>query len=204
MPIELPQGWPRFPMWEAVLPEVADDLRQGDLLADLAIPSVKVPVSTTTIPAASGAYAILPAPEHKLAMVVSQCCQNERGDTVSVSPVISSTPVKAEDMEKWLREEPGGDQDVDYVYDLFCLAPIQGLLTHRQMQFNNGDEGLILQVANLAKATPVTGDWPVIRSTRVARMTPFGRHLLRTKLAFHWSRGEALDLVALEELLGPR
>lgn len=191
-------------MWETDLPPVEDDLRQGDLLADLALPAVNIPVSRASVQAASGLYAIIPAPTHKLAMVVSQCCQNERGDTVSLSPVTWSTPVKAPDMDKWLREEPLGDEDVDYVYDLFCLAPIENLVAHRPKQFNNGEEGLMFQVADLAKATPVTGDWDVVRATRVARMTPFGRYLLRTKLAYHWSRGEAQDLASLEELLGPR
>jgi hypothetical protein len=188
-------------MWEKELPEEEDELRQGDLLTDVVLPRLVAPIERYRNPNGTGHLTTVAAPEH-LGLVVSQCCQNEQGEHISVSPVISTIPLNEEQLAEWLRDEPTGVEG-EYVYDRFCLEELAGHITHGAAHLRGGLEGLVLKVADLSRATPISGDRSSLRAARVARMTPFGRHLLRTKLAYHWGRAEAGDVKELEQLQSP-
>lgn len=197
MPITIPAGWPRYPMWENDLPTVDDQLRQGDLLAQVQMPAVQLPLSTYANPLGDSTLGALAVPTH-VGLVVSQCCQNEKGKFASISPVTDSRPVFESELQSWLSVEPVGE--VELVFDLFCLEERPELIEHRPIRVKSGQEAIKLRVADLARATPYSGDWGELRKQRVARMTPYGRYMLRAKLGFFWSRAEAEDAVALAKL----
>ncbi len=177
-------------MWEADLPSLEDDLRQGDLLSNVSFPQLDRRLE----PDAQGRATLLV--KSRTVIVVTQCCTVEQRGIIAVAPVGSTRELNPDDRlyQALMTEEPPPSQEVDsvpYAIDLFRLEPLHNHLPERPNR---------LRVAELTKILTFTGDSGWLRQARVARLTPRARQLLRLKLALFWSRVEETDAEALERM----
>jgi len=176
-------------MWMTTTPEVAEPLRQGDLLVDLVLPRFQLPLNYARPSGREprqGDYIVLPAPRARSFLVVSQCCTIENDHVYALASIRSTPPLTSEGKQVY---ETGTPQaGAAYVYAAHALAPLERYLENRDGRLN---------VASFLEIQSYTGDDQELRAARVASMTPEGRRLLRIRLAFFWGRPEAEDEKAL-------
>jgi len=170
-------------------PDPEEELRQGDLLAHVRLPKVKLPLDILSAEGkkpGSTANALLPATVRSY-LVVSQCCTIENHGAVAVAPVVSTKPLNDGEEAPYLADHPPGPADAPtgYVFNAHALEPVDGTLPERQRQ---------LWIADLTQTISVDGDRAILQAARVARMTTVARLALRTRLASFWGRAVADDL----------
>jgi hypothetical protein len=182
-------------VWAPGPVDVEEPLRQGDLIQGFFLPRLRMPIPVVAEPGIELPRTVQMQVEARrgFALVVSQCCSAENSELVALANV---RPQRVPD-ERTRRallatqppEEPE-DGDYGYVYGLFRLAPILGLLDESES---------LCSVADLNHIQSFGGNLREIRAKRVVRMTPEGREFLRTKLTFFWARPEAEDEAWLRE-----
>lgn len=170
-----------------------DPIRQGDLLVDVGIPDLALPLSVTNEGALQGnAVARV---KYCTALVVSQCCST-KASYVAVAPVLRRGGLTEQQEVALLAEEPPApDEDGrihNYTYDLFRLAPVEGTLPETDARTE--------WVVDFGRIVSFTGKCEVLREQRRARLNPETRRLLRIKLALFWARPEREDAEALAAL----
>jgi hypothetical protein len=174
-------------MWSAELPEVAEELRQGDLIQGVLLPKLELPLRIIGLPGES------PGPQHEAVLkiserryvVITQCCEIENGTYVALAPVKSTGRLRPDEAKPYLAIEP--EDGNPYAYSAFRLEPV-GSLQEADGRLNIAD---LSQVAAYNKAKSE------LQAGRVARMSPHGRRLLRIKLGYFWSRAEPEDASVL-------
>lgn len=125
-------------------------------------------------------------------LVVSQCCDNEAGDYVSVAWVATRGGM-SEDQASALANSDPRAADLGYTFGAFQLDPVPGVLEPKKPESP--------YVAELERSIPFWGPVSVdLRATRRARMTPEARRLLRIKLGLLWGRVEGEDAEHLERI----
>lgn len=180
-------------MWQTHATPAEDPLRQGDLLSDVGIPDLALPLSVTTEGLLQGnAVARV---KSVTVMVVSQCCSTKTS-YAAVAPVLRRGGLTGPQELALLTEEPPPpDEDGrvhNYTYDLFRLASVGDTLA----ELDIGTQWVV----DFGRIVSFTGACDVLRERRRARLTPEARRLLRIKLALFWARPEQEDVVALAEL----
>jgi len=178
-------------VWSEKLPADDDPLRQGDLLVGITVPDLRLPVpffaigqqTATTTPA-----------KVSNAIVISQCCDNEKNDYVVVAPVGRLGNLKKHQLRALLNPEPvwDGDSLTEYALEDFHVESREGLLD------DPGEDRYL--VAKLHRSATFHGDCSVLIQNRRARMTVVARRLLRIKLGLLGGRPEAGDVEELERL----
>ncbi len=77
-------------MWEEVAPEITDDLRQGDLLAEMVLPRLKLPLSIARPEGrdpAENDHVLTKLGKPRYFLVVSQCCTVENDKVAAIAPI---------------------------------------------------------------------------------------------------------------------
>lgn len=176
-------------MWLPTCPGGDEELRQGDLLADLRLLKVKLPLKLVTTDGAGPsdtADAILPTKRRHF-LVVSQCCTIENHGSVALAPVISTQRLRDGEEAPYLADHPPGPDEpsTGYVFNAHALEPVLGALQARPGH---------LWIADLTQTISVDGVRSPLQDARVARMNTLGRAVLRRRLAAFWGRGVAEDL----------
>ena len=176
-------------MWSDILPDDDDPLRQGDLLVDITLPDLKLPIPSFEFRGQSATTT--PASESKV-IVVSQCCDNANNDYVAVAPIGQLSNLKEHHVRALLNPEPtwDGASLSEYALEHFRLQPVDGLL-------DDPGGGRYL-VAKLHRVASFHGDCSSLIEKRKARMTIEARRLLRIKLGLLWSRPEEGDVEELQ------
>lgn len=176
-------------MWLEPLPNDDDPLRQGDLLVEITLPKLRLPIPR--YPFGQLEATTVAASEFNV-IVVSQCCDNARNDYVAVAPIGRLGQLPDHHLRALLNPEPvwKGTSLSEYVLEHFHIEPIAGLLE------NPGADRYL--VAKLYRAASFYGDCRSLLEKRRARMTVEARRLLRIKLGLLWSRPEGGDVEALE------
>lgn len=177
-------------MWSDILPDDDDPLRQGDLLIDVTVPDLRLPIPWFAI--GSQNATATPALQSD-AIVISQCCDNMENDYVAVAPIGRLGGLKEHHAQALLNPEPKWDgiSLSEYVLEHFRVEPIAGLL-------DDPGNGRYL-VAKLHRAASFHGDCGSLIENRRARMTVEARRLLRIKLGLLWSRPEEGDVEELKQ-----
>ena len=175
-------------------PEHAAALRQGDLLVDLALPSLKWPLAYARAPKADMAadqLIVLP-PSGKLLtyLVVSQCCTIENKSVAALARVRNTQPLTESQVLDFEREIPTDDPEEGYAYTEHALKPVGEHLKRTQSK---------IWVADFTSIQSYSGSIADFRSSRVAAMSPEGRAALRIRLGAFWARAEAEDERILKE-----
>jgi hypothetical protein len=175
-------------MWLSDPPDSSEALRQGDLLQDLLLPTLRLPI-TFGHPAGrapqDGDTALLPSKERNF-LIVSQCCTIENHHVAALAPIRSTPPMSPEERAIYSEADfslIGADDK--FVFNVHTLDPIEKALE---------EVGGRAKVADLTQIVTCTGDDSILRAKRVARMSPAGRRLLRMRLSVFWGRVEAEDL----------
>ncbi len=174
-------------MWESELPPEDALLRQGDLLKDVLLPRLKLPVEVAHAEGTAPSDGAITTSQGyvKDFLVVSQCCEIENGRFVAVALVRSTGRLNEQLRLALLADEPPrDDEEGGYVFDQFRLDPLAGLVEGTSDQFT---------VADLGQIVSFGGERQVLQRYRGARMTPEGRRKLRIKLGFYFSRVEDED-----------
>ena len=174
-------------MWSTDPIAPGDLLRQGDLIADSLYPVVAHPyrfIGAAGSEPAKGSDLVLRTGSRPL-LVVSQCCEVEKGLTVAVAPVKKQNVKKPGVREALMATDP--EPGLPFVYNMLALDCVADLtpLEHQ------------VHVADFSEIVSIQGAEPAMREGRVARMTPQGREQLRSKLLHFWARVEAGDAIAL-------
>ncbi len=178
-------------MWSDALPDDDDPLRQGDLLLDITMPDLRLPLPLFAV----GQQEATTAPAEKShAIVISQCCDNVENDYVAVAPIGRLGGLKEHHLHALLNPEPtwDGASLSEYVLEHFRVELIEGIL-------DDPGEGRFL-VAKLHRSVSFHGDCSSLIEHRRARMTVEARRLLRIKLGLLWSRPEEGDVDELNRL----
>jgi len=179
-------------VWEAVLPPEGDLLRQGDLLKDVLLPRLRLPLEVAHVPGTRpNDGASIPLPGYaKDFLVVSQCCEIENGKHVAVAVIRSTGRLDEPLRDALLAEQPPSEgEEGGYVFDQFRLESLTTVVE---------DDGKSFRVADLGQIMSFGGDRQELGSYRRARMSPEGRRLLRIKLSYFFGRVEAEDAQNLE------
>lgn len=181
-------------MWEVGPVPSGDALRQGDLLLAVPFPSLPVPLASTrsTVAREEEARAVLNIRERTV-LVVSHCCATS-DSYLAVAPVLPKK-IKGEAEERaLLAGEPprADDPGEDFGFDLahFRLEPVEPALGVLAPSVHHA--------AHLTRIISFTGGCDSLTSSRVARLDPLGRRLLRIKLSLFWGRPEQEDQEYLE------
>jgi hypothetical protein len=179
-----------FAVWLREVPDEDDPLRQGDLLLGVTFPSLKLPLPLFTV--GKNDQTATPASSANL-IVVSQCCDNVKGDYAAVAPVGPLGGLKEYQREALLNPEPVLDGEVlsNYNLDYFCLEH------HVDCLEDPGPNRYL--VVNLRRIASFYGDCTHLRSRRASRMSTAARRLLRIKLGLLWARAEDDDVAILAE-----
>lgn len=183
-------------MWIDGPLDASGALRQGDLLRELVLPKVQMPFSFVNIAQRND-----PRPGDKLVLdthgrprrylVVSQCCEIEKGASIAVAPIVSTGPLTSERQIPYKAEEPT-DPSTGYVFSGYVIEPLGELFP----ELTNGR----LLIADLTQIQSVIAPTQLLVDQLCARMTVQARRLLRIKLSSFWSRPEADDEAELMQL----
>jgi hypothetical protein len=174
-------------MWTPDLPEPTAALRQGDLLVDLALPTLKWPLHYARPPRedVSGEQPVLvPSGKVQPHLVVSQCCTIENKTVAALARVRPTRPRTADEARDLEREFPSDDPEVSYSFVEHALKPVGGHLER---------EGGLIWVADFTSIQTYSGSIADFQGSRVAAMSPEGRRALRVRLGGFWARVEAED-----------
>lgn len=180
-------------MWMPDAPENSAALRQGDLLVDLALPSLKWPLAYARAPKADMAPdqpIVLPAGRMLTYLVVSQCCTIENKSVAALARVRNTRPLSDSELCDLEREVPTDDPEIAYAYTEHALKPV-GKHLHRTQDK--------VWVADFTSIQTYSGSIADFQSSRVAAMSPEGRRALRIRLGAFWARAEAEDKGILEQ-----
>jgi hypothetical protein len=180
-------------MWMPNAPDSSAALRQGDLLTGLMLPRLAWPLSYARPPEAAVAgnqTVLLSATRPSAYLVVSQCCTIENQTVAALAVVRSTRSLSAAELREYELEEPSGDPDLNYVFNLHALMPFQGHLLRQDGR---------IYVADLTSTQSYSGAISDFQKARVAAMSPAGRRLLRIRLALFWGRVEREDEQWFEE-----
>jgi hypothetical protein len=127
-----------------------------------------------------------------VALVVGQCCTVERSKAYALAPVALSRRYPLDSryfVGAQITIPPDPLTDTPYVYEMFNLEPVQGVLA--------APEAGRLWLADFTAIQTLKGDSGWLRQRRVRRMTPRARRGLRFKLMLFWGRPERTDEDAL-------
>jgi len=180
-------------MWAESVPQEEEELRQGDVLASLLLPQVKMPL---TVARPSGAdpkpndLTMVPLMKVKHYVVTSQCCtiDNHKSSPVLLAPVsMTEAPLEAADLERYANVDPSTGE---VVFNHHLLDSLPGVLD---------EPGGRKRVIDLRLMLAVGGDRAELRGARVAAMTPAGRRLLRLRLMGFFGRTEPEDKAWFDE-----
>lgn len=180
-------------MWTPDLPQPAAPLRQGDLLADLALPKLTWPLSYARPPGqdASGNQTVLVSSgKLMIHLVVSQCCTIENKAVTALARVRTTAPLTADQISELEQEVPSDDPEVSYAFSEHALQPVGKYLERKDGK---------VWVADFASIQTYSGSIADFQASRVAAMSPEGRAALRVRLAAFWGRAEAGDEQHLKE-----
>jgi hypothetical protein len=180
-------------MWASEPLDISEELRQGDLLQDLILPSLRLPlvfIHRSGQAAQPGDMVVLESARHDY-LVVSQCCTIINRKSFALAPIRSTPRLDENQRSVYAEADPSviGEGD-KYVVNAHYLDPIPEIL---------GNQGGRSKIADLTQIVSYAGDDAELRMKRVARMSPAGRRLLRMRLAYFWSRPEAEDLAWFEK-----
>lgn len=176
-------------MWAPGPVDLDEPLRQGDLVRAFYLPRLRMPITVVAQPGIELPQTVQMQVEARrgFALVVSQCCSAENSDLIALANVrrqhVPDERARRALLAATPPEQPA-DGEFGYVFDLFRLVPIVGVLDESES---------LIQAADLNQIQSFGGELDEISKNRVARMTPEGRDLLRTKLTFFWARPEAED-----------
>ena len=181
-------------MWVDLSTEgVIDDLRQGDILGDVALlKPARLPLDITRPAGAEPArgHTAPVAVEVGDFMVLSQCCIIEQDKKIVVAPIRKLSKQTDEDIAIYF---------ADHTADRYAVRA-HGLMPVGE-RFSSTVDGE-LWVADLTSQVTVTPPKPLVDHF-IARMTVPARRDLRLRLAAFWSRAEPEDEKLLQQQLPP-
>jgi hypothetical protein len=180
-------------MWLPDPPDTSETLRQGDLVQNILLPTLRLPLvfghQAGRAPQ-DGDPALVPSKLRDF-LVVSQCCTIENHHVVALAPIRWTARMSPEERAVYSEADFSliGTED-KYVYNAHILAPIERILE---------EQGGRAKIADFTQIVTCTGDDSELRAGRTARMSPAGRRLLRMRLSVFWGRVEAEDLAWFKE-----
>lgn len=174
-------------MWEQGLPPDDDPLRQGDLLESVWFPNMRLPLQRVKL----GGEGVLLSAKSSWALVMSQCCDNEKGQPVALAPVSRQSNLTAD--QELALSNPEPFVGTDYSFQYFRLEAPDGIAA-----LTPGPGQAI--VVDLKKTALFPAESGELLTLRRRRMTPVARRLLRIKLMASWGRAEESDAEVLEGL----
>jgi hypothetical protein len=169
-------------------PDPSEPLRQGDLLLDVPF------VALVGEPVADDQGLAKVRVRNRPAVVISQCCTIENGDSVEVAQISNTAPLRPEQpfFQGLMNTDWPPVASRSTVSAAFPIGPVDGHLKPKS-------DGRVLTV-DFTRTTNFLGDLAWLQAKRVARMSPEARRLLRLRLALHWSREEPEDGRILRDL----
>jgi len=170
-------------VWLPDLPDLEDELRQGDFLTNVPFPPGRP---------RPGSLAAAPALDLRLGLVLEHCCDIAQDHVVTISQVRERKVRAGSQQDRMLRMGPSehiladdGVTSVNYPVGLHLLeTPDVGPAPRPGRMW----------IAQLHKAVIYDGDLSWLRAERVARMNPEARRALRARLAVRAGRPEGEDV----------
>ena len=175
-------------MWATEPIPEDDPLRQGDLLESVAFPMMKYPFVVFRV--GGGEEQVVVEAKRRWGLVVSQCCDNENNDYVSIAQIQPIGGLTDSQEAALQVREPDPTSLSGYAVSQFLLDPLPDLIplkprTHLTVQ--------------LLRITTLWGDIAPLTTQRRRRMTPEGRRWLRMNMELLWGRPEDEDMRWLDE-----
>jgi hypothetical protein len=142
-------------MWDVNVPSVNEELRQGDLLTDLMLPNLDMPISWVNPTGGPNPIAAFGKMKWATYLVVTPCCTIENFHQIALAPVynfgIKDRSVKAAMVEPDQNLMPNG-----YVFRSHYLEPIEGLLK---------ESDRFVSAADLTQIATYGGDYAILRES---------------------------------------